>query len=621
MTFARYKLYRNKLTHLLRISERKYVRDYLNKYVGDLKKSWKLVNDLIGRNNKLKHLPKSFETETGSSITEPKAIANYFNQYFSNVAPQLASKLKQTNTNPMQFMETRVRVSIFLKPVRQSELLDAFDMLKDTSSGFDQMKPIVLKKVKNELLHPVMNLINASFQQGIFPDQLKTACVTPIHKQGITSCVSNYRPVSVLCAMSKIFERIMFNRLMDYVTKFNLLYKDQYGFRKGFSTDLAIIRVTEYMHKALDEKQHVIGLYMDLAKAFDTINHEILINKLDYYGIRGQALIWFKSYLTNREQMVKYNGVLSDRSKISYGVPQGSILGPILFLLYINDLYLVSKKLLFIMFADDTSVFVKGSNLSDSCSFINAELEKVAEWFCANRLSLNVSKTHFMIFSNNNYSNHVIKIGDEEISQVANTKFLGVIIDDKLSWKEHISHINGKINRGIGILYKLRNVLTQRWRIKLYNTFVLPYFNYCNIIWCSTCPTYLKNIIVTQKRALKIALNVDKKTSSEVVFSQAKALSLRAINNVQTGIFMFKYFSHLLPFSYDFQCFFNCEIHSHFTRSAFNVHTTRPSTNKFKFSLSIRGPKLWNSLPSEIKYLSSLLSVKKSLKLYFSNAL
>ena len=149
-------------------------------------------------------------------------------------------------------------MSIILKPVRQSEHLHFLYILKDTSSGFDQMKPIVLKKVKNELLHPVMNLINASFQQGIFPDQLKTACVTPIYKQGITSCVSNYRPVSVLCAMSKIFERIMFYRLMDYVTKFNILYKDQYGYRKGFSSDLSLIRVSEYTHKALDEKKNIL---------------------------------------------------------------------------------------------------------------------------------------------------------------------------------------------------------------------------------------------------------------------------------------------------------------------------------------------------------------------------
>ena len=619
-TKNRYKLYRNKLTHLLRIAERSYVRDFLKRYNGELKKSWQLINNIISKNTNHNQMPKSIEAETGSTITEPKEIADLFNKYFVNIGPTLAKTINPTGKDPLSYMSERSQMSMFLKPVNNNELLDAFKTLKDTSSGYDEIKPVVLREVRNELLYPVVILINASFKKGIFPDCLKTACVSPIYKQGKKNVVSNYRPISVLCAMSKVFERIMCNRLVDFMNKFNLLFKDQYGFRKGYSTDLAIIRITNYILKALDDRNHVIGVYMDLAKAFDTLNHNVLIAKLDHLGIRGPALNWFKSYLSERDQMVKYDGVFSEKCKISYGVPQGSILGPILFLLYINDLYCISKDVALIMYADDTNVFVKGTNLIDTCNIMNQELRKLAEWFRTNQLSLNISKTNFMIFSNNNIGTQCdIKINDLQLERVTSTKFLGVVIDEKLSWKDHISFVNSKISKCIGILYKVRNIFGTRWRIKLYNSFILPYINYCNIVWCSTYHSYLKDIIVTQKRALKLALGVPKLTSSDTVFTNSKALQLSEINNVQVGIFMYKYYSQMLPVAYDFNCVVNNEIHEHNTRFSVNYHVPKPRTNKFKFSMLFKGPYLWNGLPASVKKSSSLTDAKKLLKLYFSN--
>ena len=488
---------------MLRISEQKYISDYLTKYSCDLKRTWDLVNGIINKKKKYSKLPNIINATSGCVIDDSKAIADYFNEYFTNIGPTLGNKMKCIGLNPIDNMGAKTPASMFLTPVHNNELLDAFNQLKNTSAGYDDIKPIVLQSLKVELLHPVLHLVNLSFKQGIFPDSLKIACISPIHKQGQVNFVENYRPVSVLCSLSKIFERIMCNRLLNFIDSFNILYKNQYGFRKGYSTDLALLKLNDDILRALDEKKKVVGVYMDLAKAFDTINHEILIQKLDHYGVRGRALSWFKSYLSNRYQMVKYHNVLSEKSKIICGVPQGSIIGPVLFLLYINDIHRVSEKLSFVMFADDTNIFIKGCDLNNIISILNSELKNISTWFQANQLSLNVSKTHYMIFSNCRAKAHsTVNIDGHELEMVSCTKFLGVKIDDKLTWKEHISYVKHKLMKSLGILYKIRNVLTRKWRIKLYKTFVLPHLNYCNIVWASTYQSSLKDLFIVQKKAL-----------------------------------------------------------------------------------------------------------------------
>ena len=272
----------------------------------------------------------------------------------------------------------------------------------------------------------------------------------------------NYRPVSVLCVVSKIFEKIMYNRVTTFLEMFKILHGNQYRFRKKSSTNVALLTFIDKVIQAIENGEYVIGVFLDFSKAFDTVDHKILLDKLDHYGIRGiSALSWFRSYSSHRFQYVTYNGSQSSQQLIKCGVPQGSILGPLLFLVYINDLCIVCKSTEPVLFADDTNLFSSGSNASSLQDGVNNDLAFIAEWLKVNELSLNIKKTHFMCFSAKNKPSPCIslQIDGEALAEVNKSKVLGVIIDNKFSWKDYISFVCRKVARGIGDIIKARKVL------------------------------------------------------------------------------------------------------------------------------------------------------------------
>ena len=309
-----------------------------------------------------------------------------------------------------------------------------------------------------------MYVSNLSFQTGVFPRELKIANVVPIFKSGDEMVFTNYRPVSVLPIFSKILERLMYNRLIDYINENKLLYKYQFGFQKGKSTYMAVLTLVDKISEALDNGDYVIGVFLDFSKAFDTVDHDILLRKLEKYGIRGRALDWFTDYLSNRLQYVTYNGAKSKREIIKCGVPQGSILGPLLFLLYINDLSTVSNDCFSVLFADDTNMFVAGKNTSEMCVKLNNDLQEICEWLRCNKLSLNILKSHYMIFTTKNKTAQDldIKISNTAVERVYDTKFLGVYIDAQLTWKKHIEYTCSKLSKCAGILLKARKKTKQK---------------------------------------------------------------------------------------------------------------------------------------------------------------
>ena len=261
------------------------------------------------------------------------------------------------------------------------------------------LKTNVMKTIKRSIIFPLMYITNLSFQTGVFPRELKIANVVPIFEAGDEMVFTNYRHVSVLPVFSKILERLMYNRLIEYINENKLLYWYQFGLQKGKSTYMAVLTLVDKISETLDNGDYVIGVFLDISKAFDSVDHDILLKKLEKYGIQGAALEWFTNYLSNRLQYVTYNGTKSKRETIKCGVPQGSILGPLLFLLYINDLPPVSNDCFSVLFADDTNMFVTGKNTADMCLKLNNDLQEICKWLRCNKLSLNILKTHYMIFT------------------------------------------------------------------------------------------------------------------------------------------------------------------------------------------------------------------------------
>ena len=393
-----------------------------------------------------------------------------------------------------------------MEPVNTEELTKLILGLKNSAPGHDEILPKFLKLSINCIIDPLLHVCNLSLSNGVFPSELKVAKVVPIFKGGDTTKLTNYRPVSILSVVSKVLERLMYNRMFSFIEKYKILYDYQFGFRIKHSTHMALSLFIDKLTHYIENGEHSIGVYLDFSKAFDTIDHDILYMKLHHYGFRSHVLDWIKSYMSNRCQYVSYNGHDSMMQDISCGVPQGSILGPLLFLLYINDLGNICQNLSAFMFADDTSLLGHDTDISVLKAKVNDDLVIISSWLNANKLSLNLSKSQFMLFTRKHFTltDINITVNNVCIDRVNKVKFLGTIMDDKLNWQEHITYICKKVSKCIGILYKLRQYVDINTAKLLYYTLVYPYLTYCNIVWGNTFKQYLRPLMVIQKKAVRI---------------------------------------------------------------------------------------------------------------------
>lgn len=396
--------------------------------------------------------------------------------------------------------------------------------------------------------------MNQSFYSGIFPDFLKMAKVCPLFKKDDMSLITNYRPISLLPCFSKVFEKYVHQQLYDYFNANRLFVSNQYGFRPKHSTELATLEFIDRILKLLDNDQIPFSIFMDLSKAFDTLDHSILLHKLSYYGVTDSALHWFTSYLSDRVQYVDFLGTCSSTKNIHVGVPQGSILGPLLFLIYINDLNCASSYFNFIFYADDTTITstVCTFNTQD-CStnismIVNVELDKIFTWLCANRLSLNVSKTKYMIFHPSKrkrdlYSLNNLQINNMPLIQVDEFNFLGTTISSSLSWKPHVTMLCKKLSRTIGILKRLQNMLPTTILLTIYNSLFLPYLHQSILLWGHDSGRIFK----LQKRAIRLVFKKKYNAHTDPLFKANGLLKFEDIYRQASLKFYHKYTHNQLP--------------------------------------------------------------------------
>ncbi len=442
---------RNIVTAKIRASRRKYFANYFSKFRNNSKKLWDGINMALEKTKNKKSLPTVVKDINGNLIEGDQKIANAFAKYFKSVPGKTKSDIRSYKHPYLHYLNKSKPIDDYLEltPTNTEEVYKHIMKLKiGSSTGPVQIPNTFLKLLSKPLSHILTSIINRSIHSGYMPKFMKIGKQTPVHKGGDT-CIKNYRPITVCSSISKVLEKIIRDRVMEYLKRIKLLNKSQFGFRSKHSTNHAIINLTEMALDSLENGLKVGGVFLDIAKAFDTVNHRLLLRKLEYYGFRGTTLMWFESYLTNREQYVSIRKSNSEKYTLDWGIPQGGTLAPILFILFMNDIVNSTSTLDFSMYADDTCLIL-GIKRLDYDSTMKNELEKVVDWFSSNELLLNFSKTDYLNFGP--HYNKVYVKGEFDLTEFHSALPLYLFDDD--NWEPgDPNHIESN-KRGEYVLYE-----------------------------------------------------------------------------------------------------------------------------------------------------------------------
>lgn len=600
-------------------AKRKYINDTICNSNNIMKTTWKLINNDIS-NKRVTNNNCSIEIEhDGKMWTDLYLISNLFNDYFvdNEVLPSISKRI-------FSFDDPNIKTGRFVcKPVSERELEKIIMTFENKfSTGFDDVPVIVLKYAKSYLVKPLTHLINSSLISGIFPSKLKITKIKPLYKKGAPTIISNYRPVALLPVISKLYEKVMYNRLVEHLDQNKLFDGEQHGFKSGHSTVSAITDFIDSVISALDEGKKAIGIFMDLKKAFDSVSHSVLLEKLSKLGVVGAPLKWLHSYLKGRTQFVELSYVnnksqyICDRSNqrlIKQGVPQGSILGPLLFLCYVKGLpRVISNKILnhMYLYADDTNLVLTGDNIEQIEASANQNLSQIQNFLSSHNLLINTSKTNFMQFSTKTFRNkeHLkMYIEQTQLEEVKQTKFLGLIIDNKLSWDFHVDSVARKMSSGLFALYKLRNFCSLETLKLVYFAHIHSHLSYGINIYGATSKKNMDRLLLLQKRAIRTMLKLSWNESVKPFFIKLSIMTIYSLYIYQCVLFTRQNSSSVSLLG---------DNHDYFTRNRNKYCVPFHNLKLFEQKTVYVGIKCINNLPNFIKEEKNFKKFKKLLKDY-----
>lgn len=601
-----FKIARNLVTKHIRQNKKTYYKNQFTDADSDNKKTWSCIKKALHNGT------APSKVDSIATLRHPEKFVNQLNEYIAKAGTKLAEA-----HNPLtvfvgnrQQLQTRFQFENYT----ETQIKKVIQNLKNTAAcGHDDIPTKVIKENVDSLTKCLQTIVNSSTKNGIFPSQLKTVKVVPVLKSGNYEEFSNYRPICITPVTGKIIEKIVNDQLLNYLESNGIIIKRQYGFRLRSNTDTAIFDYISFIQGKLDDK-HIVGcIFLDMKKAFETVDRKILLRKLSMYGVRGTAYKWFESYLSNREQFVWHNGYNSPTQSTNTGVPQGTNLSTTLFLIYINDITEAGLKGHLYLYADDIAIVYAEENKSKVQNKMNDDCNSIKQWMEVNKLTLNVQKTKCMIFNGELETPTSIQYDGTTIEEVSCFKYLGINIDNKLNWKQHICTIKSRSASMAGIFRRIAHIIPENIKRQLFYAIFHSRISYGMLIWSTSHENITNELQILQNRAIRNLFKHEYRERIQYMHTEHDILTLKQHSRYLMATHIYNIKNNLLMSNTKLTL--NNEIHNHNTRNANQLSLPKATTTKYGSNQILRKSlKFYNEIPTHIRELKKSIDFKKNLK-------